>query len=450
MKKLIFFNLLVYITFSSTFSQNKNIDGISEEYYLKLSKILTEQSSKTKILYASRGASSKYLRDKELYENSGHFIRYFASDHLNLGLLIYSYENDSLKLNLISKAKKIPEIKIAITKSNLSNFIKDVNYLYSSSFFNRAPQKRGTITQSINKSKDKLVKSFKKLNKILFPSAFKLETFDHIIFLPALNIGTLPFSCFEIKGKYLIDRMSYSIAPNIYEFSISAQMNRNKHDMDMDTELTYFWENALFVSNPKYPENLDWSFPNLPGAEDEVNYIINKSAPTKYKHLSGIKATEENILKNICSYDLLYFATHGINDAKNPMDKSFLVLADDKSETPFITSREIMNIRNECQLKADLVVLSACQTGLGKAHEGGTIGLARAFQMAGANHVLMSLWNIDDNETATLMKFFFDELSKGGEMMPHSALRKAILKYKREVNKDPKYWAAFSLFGVPY
>ena len=150
----------------------------------------------------------------------------------------------------------------------------------------------------------------------------------------------------------------------------------------------------------------------------------------------------------------MYFATHGITDAENPLDKSFLVLANDDKETSFITSREIQNIpfkeRRRQELKAKLVVLSACQTGLGKSHEGGTIGLARAFQLAGANHVLMSLWNIDDKETATLMKYFFDELAIAQELMPHAALRNAILKYKKEINDDPKYWAAFSIFGVPY
>jgi len=434
----------------SAYSQEVDVDGVSEEYYLKLSKILAEQSSKTKKLYTSRGANPKYVGDK-YDEFSGDFRRYFTSNSLSLGILIYNYENDSLTLNLVSKFKNIPETKIAITKSKLSTYIKDVNYLYSSTFFNRAPQKRGTITKGKEKGKEKLISSFKELNKILFPDSLNLEIFDHLILLPALNIGTLPFSCFKIKNEYLIDKMSYSIAPNIFELVISTRMNHNKHgNMELGSELAYFWENALFVSNPKYPENLEWSFPNLPGAEDEVNYVINKTVPTKVKNLSGLEATKENILKDICNFDLLYFATHGINDAENPMDNSFLVLADDKSETPFITSREIMDIRKKCQLKADLVVLSACQTGLGKAHEGGTIGLARAFQIAGANHVLMSLWNIDDKETATLMKFFFDELAIAKELMPHAALRNAILKYKKEVNDDPKYWAAFSIFGVPY
>lgn len=447
MFKRFFFSLVLLVCFYS-FSQDKNIDGVSEKFYINL---IEKQKANTKKLYQSRGASLDWLEKINISDTS--IFKPFSKESINIGIIVYTFENDTLKLNLISELNKPKqtEFKVAISKVKLTNYINDVNYLYSSVFFNRAPEKRGTKIVGKIKNKEKLVKSFKSLNEILFPDQFKLEFFDHLIFLPALNIGTLPFSAFKIKGKYLIDRMSYSIAPNIYELVISSHLNKIKHGvLEEGTTITYFWENALFVSNPKYPNKLDWSFPDLPGAEEEVNYVLNTSKPEKFKHLNSANATKKNIIKNICDYDLIYFATHGINDYENPMDNSFLVLADDNSDKPYLTSREIQNIRKECKLKADLVVLSACQTGLGKAHEGGTIGLARAFQIAGANHVLMSLWNIDDKETATLMKFFFDELAIGKEMMPHAALRNAVLKYKKEVNEDPKYWAAFSLFGVPY
>ena len=80
---------------------------------------------------------------------------------------------------------------------------------------------------------------------------------------------------------------------------------------------------------------------------------------------------------------------------------------------------------------------------------GGIVGLARAFQIAGAKNVLMSLWNIDDKETATLMKLFFDNLQHAKTLQPHESFRNAILTYKKDINPDPKYWAAFSIFGIP-
>ena len=165
--------------------------------------------------------------------------------------------------------------------------------------------------------------------------------------------------------------------------------------------------------------------------------------------LIGNDATVSKIKENICDYDLLYFATHAISDSDNPLDKSYLVLADDEGGS-YLTAREIQEIRRHCKLKADLVILSACQTGLGKEHEGGIIGLSRAFQIAGANHIMMSFWSINDEQTATLMGFFFDKLKEGGYLMPHEALRQAILKYRKDVSDNPNYWACFSIFGIPY
>ncbi len=145
---------------------------------------------------------------------------------------------------------------------------------------------------------------------------------------------------------------------------------------------------------------------------------------------------------------MLYFATHGISDAENAVEKSFIALSGDTQESAYLTTKEFQHR----QMKAKLVVLSACQTGLGQTHDGGIIGLARGFQKAGASDVLMSLWNISDKETTVLMDLFFEYFRKGnGKATPQEALRQAILEYrKNNKNANPKYWASFSVFGIPY
>ncbi|RNC86714.1 MAG: CHAT domain-containing protein [Winogradskyella sp.] len=372
----------------------------------------------------------------------------------NVGILVYTYYENTLKISLFSKRfgkAQYNEHEVQIDASLLQNHVNNANYLFSSNFLNRAPKLRGAEGNS-NTSDGEA--SYTILNEILLPNSLELSIFDHLIIVPTFNIATLPFGAFKIKdlftdeALYLIDKMSYSIAPNLFELLLSS--DKNEHRYDDNNFVNYQWDNALFVANPEYPNNLKWDFPDLPGAEQEVNYVLEKSKPKAYNRLSGKIATKENVLDSICKYDLLYFATHGISNSEQPMDHSFLVLADNNTETSYLSLREIMNTRHTCKLKADLVVLSACQTGLGKSHQGGIIGLARAFQIAGAQHVLMSLWNISDSETATMMKFFFNELETAKELMPHEALRRAILNYKNNVNDDPKYWAAFSIFGVPY
>ena len=99
---------------------------------------------------------------------------------------------------------------------------------------------------------------------------------------------------------------------------------------------------------------------------------------------------------------LIYFATHAISDAVNPMDGSFLALAGDH-----LYGRDIKDLLFP---NNPLVVMSACQTGLGKVFEGGTFGLVRAWYHVGASQIVMSLWNIDDNATKDLMLEFMRRL----------------------------------------
>lgn len=90
--------------------------------------------------------------------------------------------------------------------------------------------------------------------------------------------------------------------------------------------------------------------------------------------------------------------------------------------------------------------LSACKSGLGQAHDGGVIGLARAFQVAGAAQVAISLWSVDDQATEALMGVFVEGLT-AGRLAPAEALRAAMLA-RRKVQPMPFHWASFTLFGV--
>jgi CHAT domain-containing protein len=119
----------------------------------------------------------------------------------------------------------------------------------------------------------------------------------------------------------------------------------------------------------------------------------------------------------------------------------FLFLTARNLTRGFWTAREVQSSR----LKAQLVVLSACQTGLGKIHDAGVIGLSRAFQIAGVPRVVMSLWSVNDKATAALMKAFVKYLRAN---MPSEALRLAMLEVRRE-RPQLSQWASFVLFGTP-
>jgi CHAT domain-containing protein/uncharacterized glyoxalase superfamily protein PhnB len=159
------------------------------------------------------------------------------------------------------------------------------------------------------------------------------------------------------------------------------------------------------------------------------------------------EAKEEKIKSaNLSSYRFLHFATHGLVNEKHPKLSGLILTQEDTTskEDGILHLGEIYNL----DLNADLVVLSACETGLGQIAQGeGIIGLTRGFLYAGASNVLVSLWQVSDMTTSDLMLDFYDKMLAG--MSKAEALREA----KRQmIRRDPGYskpyyWAPFILVG---
>jgi len=149
----------------------------------------------------------------------------------------------------------------------------------------------------------------------------------------------------------------------------------------------------------------------------------------------------------IAQYRIVHFATHGLLDSERP-ELSGLVLSlvdpAGKPQSGFLNLEDIYNLR----LNADLVVLSACETGLGKDIKGeGLVGLTRGFMDAGAPRVVASLWKVDDVATAELMMRFYKFMLQLNQS-PAAALRAAQLEISRQQRwADPHYWAGFTLQG---
>ena len=151
--------------------------------------------------------------------------------------------------------------------------------------------------------------------------------------------------------------------------------------------------------------------------------------------------------QNLSQYKIIHFATHGLANSTNPeLSGIILSLVDEKGNplNGFLRLTDIFNLK----LAADLVVLSACQTGLGQNIQGeGMVGLTRGFMYAGAKRVVVSLWSVDDEGTAALMSSFYQKMLQKG-LTPAAALRAAQLEmWKQEKWKSPYYWVAFTLQG---
>jgi CHAT domain-containing protein len=149
----------------------------------------------------------------------------------------------------------------------------------------------------------------------------------------------------------------------------------------------------------------------------------------------------------LSDYRIVHFATHGLLDSEHPeLSGLALSLVDEqgRSQDGFLRLHEIFNLR----LPVELVVLSACQTGLGKEVKGeGLVGLTRGFMYAGASRVVASLWQVNDAATAELMKRFYRRMLQDG-MRPAAALRAAQIEmWKKPQWQSPFYWSGFALQG---
>jgi CHAT domain-containing protein len=206
----------------------------------------------------------------------------------------------------------------------------------------------------------------------------------------------------------------------------------------------------------------------LPGTQIEINQI-SKLSPDPEIFMEDLAA--EGLIKQVISPMILHVATHGYfleddESASNPIEgkttyvpspllKSGILLAgsenflrdgtpaNEEGDDGILTAYEAMNLNLE---DTELVVLSACETGLGVVKNGeGVYGLQRAFKMAGARSLVMSLWSVDDAATQELMSLFYAEKAKNKD--PHAAFRLAQQKLK-EKYPHPFYWGAFIMVGI--
>lgn len=177
----------------------------------------------------------------------------------------------------------------------------------------------------------------------------------------------------------------------------------------------------------------------------EIEKIAALFKPARRNILERDLASEENFKsQNLANYRIIHFATHAFVDDRKPARSSIVLALDqDPREDGFLQMREIFNLK----MQADLVVLSACQTGLGQLIRGeGIEGLSRAFFYAGASSVLLSLWAVNDQASYQLLERFYVHLRSANPVM--DSLRLAKLEMiDSEVLAHPYYWAGFIVSG---
>lgn len=231
----------------------------------------------------------------------------------------------------------------------------------------------------------------------------------------------LPFAALHDGTSFLIDRHSLRFLPSASVLRYLRPSLRGER------------AGVLAFGNPDLDDpQLDLKF-----AQEEALEIVKKMPQSRA--LLRKEASESAFRKFATGFSVLHFATHGEFRSDAPLS-SALMLAKDADSDGLLTVSKLYSTR----LAADLVTLSACETGLGKVASGDdVVGLTRGFLYAGASTVVASLWKVDDRATSALMTRFYDELKAGDK---REALRKAQLA-TREQFPHPFFWAAFQLTG---
>ncbi len=187
----------------------------------------------------------------------------------------------------------------------------------------------------------------------------------------------------------------------------------------------------------------------LPFSRSEADAILSVAAKESSLKALDFQASRATAMSaELGQYRIVHFATHGLLNKAHPELSGIVLSLVDRQGNPqdgFLQLHDIYNLN----LPAELVVLSACQTGLGKSVRGeGLIGLTRGFMYAGSKRVVASLWSVQDLATAELMKRFYGAMLGEKRMRPAEALRTAqIDMWKQKRWQSPYYWGAFTLYG---
>ncbi len=307
-----------------------------------------------------------------------------------------------------------------------------------------------------------------------------------LLIVPDGSLSFLPFDVLrkDESAKMLCDQYAISLSPSVsvsmiadstsakglemlafggawYDTSLSPEEQRRSFSTESGNRgFTLVIDDSEEIdSQNKSPteyflaKNIRWQ--NLPGTITELNTLHNKVVGTKkYAERVQEEASEYNIKKMshsglLLKYPILHFACHGYFD-KNNAEMSSILFSEVSGKLKAISQEDgylTIPEASVLNLNADIVCLSACETGLGEVKSGdGMTGLSRAFMVAGARHVGVSLWQVHDEATAQFMASMYKKIEKKG-MSYEQAYRQTKVEFQKSNEfSHPYYWSAFVLY----
>ena len=335
-----------------------------------------------------------------------------------------------------------------------------------------------------NQTGEENVKSLEKQlgEKLLSPFEVMLKNKRRLIISPDGPLAFLPFEILSINGQHLIDRHDVSYTPSLsvlalikerdiaygkvdgrhqlfamggaeYNAASGVKASRSKsRDATNSRNAITFLHRSLKDGDAsgKAFRLLDINWESLPGTEKEVKAVASIFGPRESAVIVGQKASESelqrlNKTKELAKYRYLLFSTHGYVSPEEPALSAIVLSQTDTTPVAdgYVTASEWPSY----DLRSDLIVLSACDTGSGKIMQGeGVLGLPYALYVAGNKNLLLTLWPIADDATQEFMLEFFTRLQSGDSASGAlSAVKRKFAQSARYAH--PSYWAPFVLYG---
>jgi CHAT domain-containing protein len=315
------------------------------------------------------------------------------------------------------------------------------------------PIKRAELAKQIESFRQQLAgrdlgfraSATKLYDSFLKPAEAQLRGKTNVVIAPDNSLWDMPFQALvNGAGRFLIEDASVTYAPSL---TVMREMTKRRLNQTAPTTLLALGNPVSSVETAKRNGLRDGSLDQLPESGEEVKALGRLYGATRSKVYIGAEAREDRVKREAGAAGILHFSTHGTLNNAAPM-YSYLTLAEAGSnDDGLLEAWELMQL----DLKADLAVLSACETARGRIGAGeGVIGFSWAMFIAGVPSTVVSQWKVDSASTRDLMVNFHRALLSQAGPKPRKtdALRQAALKLMRNPETShPFYWAGFVLVG---
>ncbi len=455
---------------ASIFWQNLNTQlalessGIPQDVINELSKTNSLITTQQEDLYYCKSDAEKKEGRSKLFDLKNSYEQQISNlENYNENFYNLKYASNTIEWNLLGKT-------LEDRNSLLIDYFLTNEYLYIFTFSNnklkcvkqKSPTNLSTVitelrNQNIHninfdkESVDNYIRKIYFLDSVLIgPIRSSLTSNKNLVIIPHAELQLVSFeSLAPESNEFDFRKLDYLLKKHSIEYAWSANLWNRKSNSNSS------YKNGFCGFAPDFNNSDDKQFASTETLIFRKNFSELKFSETEIKNANnffdgkiflGSDATESEFIRQAKDSRILHLATHADVNDKSPLESGLVFSTKNDSERDgFLNTSEIYNLK----FSADLVVMSACNTGFGKIVKGeGMLSLGRAFLYAGCKSVVMSLWLANDESTSLIMNSFYQNLSEG--VTKNEALRQAKIDYLKNADPltaHPLFWANLITVG---